>query len=95
MSEAMRAQVRPPSSCPAKSAFFAIEGYGSDGVFDGVGVHLNTAISQEDLQAIPVPMDVGELLAETRFGGDTAALLGQLEAEVSNQRGRLFRKLPA
>ena len=27
----------------------AIEGYGSDGVFDWVGVHLDAAIGQEDL----------------------------------------------
>jgi len=73
-----------------KERVFAVEGYGADGVFDRVGVHLDTAISQEDLQAIPVPMDVGELLAKAGFGGDTAALLGQPEAEVSNQRGRLF-----
>ncbi len=32
---------------------FAIEGYGSDGVFDWVGVHFDAAIGQEDLQFKP------------------------------------------
>jgi hypothetical protein len=68
---------------------FTIEGYGSDGVFDRVGVHLDAAIGQEDLQAIPVAVDVAELLAQSGFGGDTAALLGQPETEVGNQRGGL------
>ena len=63
---------------------FAIEGYGSDGVFDRVGVHLDAAIGQEDLQAIPMPMDVAELFAKTGFDGDAAALMGQPEAEVGN-----------
>jgi hypothetical protein len=53
---------------------YAIVGCGSDGVFERVGFHLDTAISQEDLQSIPVPVDVGELLAEAGFGRDTAAL---------------------
>ena len=46
----------------------AIQGDGPDGVFDGVGVHLDTAIGQEDLQTIPVPVDIAELLAEAGFG---------------------------
>lgn len=68
---------------------FAIEGYGSDGVFDRVGIQLDAAIGQEDLQAIPVAVDIAELLAQAGFGGDPAALLGQPKAEVCDQRGRM------
>jgi len=67
----------------------AIEGYGSDGVFDRVGIHLDAAIGQEDLQAIPVAVDIAELLAQAGFGRDPAALLGQPKAEVGNPRGGL------
>ena len=73
-----------------KERVFAVEGYGSDGVFDGVGIHLDTAIGQEDLQTIPVLMDVCEFLAKAGFGGDTGALKGQPLAKVGDQRGRLF-----
>ena len=52
---------------PRKKCILAIEGYRADGVFDRIGVHLDTAIGQEDLQTIPVPVDVGELLAEAGF----------------------------
>ena len=75
MSEAMRAQVWPPFIMPREECILAIEGYRSDGVFDGVGVHLDPAIGQEDLQPVPVPVDVGELLAEAGFGGDAATLM--------------------
>ena len=73
----MRVHVWLPSSCPAKSAFFAITSYGAVGIFDGVGFHFGPAIGKEDLQPLPVPVDVGELLAEAGFGRDMAALLGQ------------------
>lgn len=56
---------------------FSLEGYGSDGVFDRVGVHLDAAIGQDDLQAIPVAVDVADQLAQAGFGGDAAAFLGR------------------
>ena len=74
MSEAMRAQVRPPLIIPCKERVLTIEGYGANGVFDRVGVHLDAAIRQEDLQAVPMPMDITKLLAEAGLGGDAAAL---------------------
>ena len=72
-----------------KESIFSIERDGPDGVFDRVGIHLDAAIGQEDLQAIPVAVDVAKLLAKAGFGGDPAALLGQLKAEVGNQQGGL------
>ena len=74
----MRAQVRPPSSCPvARQGFghatiprggeervLAIKGDRPDGVFDRVCVHLDAAICQEDLQAALMAVDIAELFAE-------------------------------
>ena len=48
-----------------------------DGVFDRVGIHLEAAIGQEDLQAVPVAVDIAELFTQAGFGGDAAALVGQ------------------
>jgi hypothetical protein len=78
----MRAQLWPRSPWPGEESVFAIEGDELDGIFDWVGLHLDTTI--------PILLDVGELVGKAGFGGDTAALLGQPVAEVSNQRGRLF-----
>lgn len=80
-----------------------IESYGSNGIFDRVGVHLNAAIRQEELQAVPMPMDITKLLAEAGLGGDTVALMGQPKTEVVDQGCRLrlacgktfFRRSPS
>ncbi len=72
-----------------EESVFAIEGNGSDGVFDPFGVHFDTAIGQEDLQSVPVSVDIAELLAQAGFGGDPATLMGQPLAEVCDQRGGL------
>ena len=87
-----RRHARPGSAAlvmTGEQRVFSIEGYGSDGVFDRVGIHLDAAIGQEDLQAVPVAVDVAELLAQAGFGGDATALLGQPKAEVGNERGGL------
>ena len=95
----MRAQVWPPASWPAKRAFLRLRVIGrvvfSAGlccrrgcVFGRVAVHLDAAIGQEDLPAVPVRVDMAELLARTGFGRDTAALHGQPEAEAFDRRSR-------
>ncbi len=66
---------------------FAIEGYGSDGVFNSVVFDFDAPIVQECLQRVPVIMDVCELFAQSGFCGDPSALLGQPKAEAGNQRG--------
>ena len=86
-----RCHARPGSAAlvmTGEQRVFAIEGDGPDGIFDRVGVHLDATIGQEDLQAIPVAVDIAKLLAQAGFGGDPAALMGQPKAEVGNQRGR-------
>ncbi len=75
---------------PGEERVLAIEGYWADGVFDGVGVHLVTAVGQQDLQPVPVAVDIAELLAEAGFGGEAAALLDQPEAEVGDKGGGLL-----
>lgn len=87
-----RGHARPGASAlivTCEQRILTIEGYGSDGVFDRVGVHFDAAICQEDLQPVPVAVDVAELLAEAGLGGDAAALMGQPETEVGDQRGGL------
>ena len=74
---------------PCEECILAIESYRSDSIFDGICVHLNPAIRQEDLHPIPVPVDVGELLAEAGFGEDAATLMCQPLAKVGNKRSRL------
>ena len=66
----------------------AIEGQRPDGVLDRVGVDLDAAVAEEDLQPIPVPGDVAKLLAEARFGGDAAAARFEPQAEGLDQRCR-------
>ena len=67
----------------------SVQGDGADGVFDRVAVHLDAAIGQEDLQAVPVAVDVAELFAKAGFGGDAGALMGQPLAEIGDKRGGL------
>ena len=60
ISDAMRTQAIPPSSCPAKRQFFRLSAIGADQVFSSVGVDLDAAVMQECLQCIPVIVDVGQ-----------------------------------
>ena len=51
-----------------KERVLAVQRDRSDRVFDRIGVHLDTAISQEYQQPVPVARDIAELLAEAGFG---------------------------
>lgn len=53
-----------------KDRVLPIKGYRSDGLLDCVVVHLNAAVGQEELRAIPVFDDVGQSLAEWVLGRD-------------------------
>ena len=46
-------------------------------ILDTVAVHLDAPVGEEELEAVPVAGDVGELLAELRLGRDAGALLFQ------------------
>ena len=65
-----------------KQGIFAIESDGPNGPLNRVAVDLAPAVSEEDLQTIPVATDVGELFAKAGFGRDAAALIPEPEAEV-------------
>ena len=54
----------PTLIMPGEERVLAIQGDRPDGIFDGVGVHLDAAIGQEDLQAVPVAVDIAELFAK-------------------------------
>ena len=43
---------------------FSAQSDRTDQVFDAIGVDLDAAVMEEGLQAIPVAMDIGQLLAE-------------------------------
>ena len=43
---------------------FPVQSDRTDQVFDAVGVDLDAAVMEKGLQAIPVAMDIGQLLAE-------------------------------
>lgn len=61
------------------------QGDRADQVFDGVGVHLDAAVVEEGLQAAPLAVDVGQLLAEARLGRDTQTLCLQPITELGHE----------
>jgi len=65
---------------------FAIQCNGPGEIFDAVAVHLDTAVGEEELEAVPVAGDIGELLAEAGLGRDAGALLLQPVTEGLDQR---------
>ena len=54
-------------------------------VFDTVAVHLDTAVGEEELDAVPVARDIGQFLAETGFGRDADAMIAEPDAEDLDQ----------
>jgi hypothetical protein len=77
MSEAIRPHAAAPSSWPANNAFFSRQGNRPGEILDTVAVHLDAAVGEEELEAVPVAGDIGELLAESGLGRDAGALLLQ------------------
>ena len=54
---------------PGEERVLAIQGGRPDGVFDRVGVHLDAAIRQEYLEAVPVAVEIAKLFTQSGFGG--------------------------
>ena len=69
---------------------FAIQGNRPSEIFDGIAVHLDAAVGEEFLEAVPVAGDVGELLAEPGFGRDVGELLPEPVAEGLDQGRAAF-----
>ena len=64
----------------------AIQSNGPGEIFDAVAVHLDTAVGEEELEAVPMAGDIGELLAEAGLGRDAGALLLQPVTEGLDRR---------
>ena len=65
---------------------FAIQSNRPGEVLDTVAVHLDAPVGEEELKAVPVAGDIGELLAEAGLGRDAGAPLLQPVAEGLDQR---------
>ena len=64
----------------------ARENQGTDAILDRVGVDLDAAVVDEELQTLPVVSEVGELLAGARLRRQLRAGLGEPVAEGQDQR---------
>lgn len=56
---------------------FPCKDYGPQAVFDGIAIHFDAAVVEEDPEAVPVTGDIGELFAEPGLGRDAGVLLRQ------------------
>ena len=65
---------------------FSRQGNRPGEILDAVAIHLDAAVVEEELEAVPVAGDIGELLAEAGLGRDASALLFQPIAEGLDQR---------
>ena len=57
----------------------------ADQVFDGIGVDFDPTVVRKGLQPAPLPMDIGQLLAEAGLRGHPAPLVLKPLAELCNQ----------
>lgn len=55
----------------------AIEGNRPDGSLDCIVVDLDTTISQEDAEAVPVFCEIGKRFAERRLASNAGAMMGE------------------
>lgn len=60
---------------------FAVEGDGTDGALNGVGIQFDAAVVEEEDQPIPVFGDVFQSVSGRRFCRDAGAVLGEPELE--------------
>ena len=65
-----------------KKRIFSRQGNWADQVLDCIRVDLDPAVVQEGLQPAPLPMDIGQLLAEAGLRGDPAPLVLKPLAEL-------------
>ena len=69
-----------------KECVFSIDRNGTNGALDGVVIHFNAAVGEEQVQAIPVVGDIFERFAKRGFCRDTGAVVGKLNLKLSYQR---------
>jgi hypothetical protein len=68
-----------------KESVLAIQRNRPDGSLDGIVVDLDTTVSQEDTEAVPVFGDVGKRFSVRRFASDAGAMMRQPGARACNQ----------
>ena len=73
-----------------KKRVAAIHGRAADGVLDQVGVHVDMAIFEEELEAASPPQHVGKRHTKFGFARDARSLGGQPGEELIHQRARQF-----
>ncbi len=86
MSEAMVAQFSASHIMPRKKSILPVQRYGPNGSFDAVVVDLDTTVSQEDTEAIPVFGDIGKHFAERRLTSDMGTILREPTSHVGDYR---------
>lgn len=64
---------------------FPRKDHGPRAVFDGIAIHFDAAVVEEDPEAVPETGDIGKLFAEPGLGRDVGALLRQPFGEGLNQ----------
>ena len=67
---------------------FSVQGDGADGAFYSVVVDLDATVGQEAAEAVAVFGDVGERLAQGRFGRGAGAMMGKPIVEAGKDRCR-------
>ena len=75
---------------PGEQRVFAIQGNRPGEILDGIAIHLDAPVVEEELEAVPVAGSIGELPAEAGLGRDAGAPLLQPVAEGLDQ-GRAAR----
>jgi hypothetical protein len=71
----------------SEDGVLAVQGNGAGDAFDGVVVDLNASIGEEAPEAIAVLGDIGERLAQGRFGRRAGTVVGQPVVNAGEDRG--------
>ena len=77
--------VLSPSIVSGKECVVPIKGNRTDGPLYAVVVDLEAAVGQGELLTIPGFSDIGQCLAERRFGRDTGAVMDEPGMHVGNE----------
>ena len=78
--------VLPAAIGAGKEGVLAVEGNGTDGTLDRVGVGLEVAVVEEEGEAVPVLEGVADRLGEPRLAGETRKLPLEPRAQLLEDR---------
>jgi len=77
-----------PGVVPGEESVLPVQGDGTDGALDGIGVDLDAAVGQEAPEAVAVFRNIGQRLAEGRFRGRASAVMAQPVVEAGEDGRR-------